>query len=165
MLLCSSFCLWSSQKGLVTNHVLGCTFVASKQSLKCKCCWLCSGFRISSKHKHDLTVFLLQLGPTQGFAVFICVGMCWVLGRLSFLRMVSICSILHEEGLSPELGHVSPELGRVSPELGRVDPGGFCAHDSRSQEERRGSAITLLQPEGTDFSNSNEHTREPERHR
>lgn len=151
MLPCSSFCLWSSQKGLVTNRVLGCTFVASKQSLKCKCCWLCSGFRISSKHKHDLTVFLLQLGATQGFAVFICVGMCWVLGRLSFLHMVSICSILREEGLSPELG--------------RVDPGRFCAHNSRSQEERRGSAITLLQPEGIDFSNSNEHTREPERHR
>lgn len=153
LLLCSFFCPWSPQKGLVTNHMLGCTFFASKQSLKCKCCWLCSGFRISSKRKHDLTVFLLQLGATQGFTVLICVGMCWVLGRLKFLRMVSICSILHEVGLSLELALLS-----------HVDLGRFCAHDPWSQEERRGSAISLLQLEGVDFSNSNGHTREPERH-
>lgn len=66
VLLCSS-CPWSSQEGLVTNHMLGCTFFALKQSLKCKCCWSCFGFRISSKCHRDLTVFLLQQGTAQGF--------------------------------------------------------------------------------------------------
>jgi len=42
----------------------------------------CVLFVISSKNKHDLTVFLLQLGATQGFTGLICVGMSWVLGRL-----------------------------------------------------------------------------------
>lgn len=81
VLLFPSFVLRSSQKSVVTNQMLGMHILCIKTKPKMQML-LVAGFRIFSKCKHDLTVFLVHVGTTQGFIVLVCVRTCWVLGRL-----------------------------------------------------------------------------------